>query len=151
MDEQQSQYIEVVPEDVDPVPRSGDRQAEALLNGKSDASNHVEPQDFAEERLKHQKQQRVHKRVLFWTTLLLTVGALIAFGVVVSCSERLIELLKVTPFALGVVALLGIIPTVLIIMLFRCVFQSSDKGELLSRKDIDAFKELTSIAKELSN
>ena len=57
MDEQQSQYIEVVPEDVDPVPRSGDRQAEALLNGKSDASNHVEPQDFAEERLKHQKQQ----------------------------------------------------------------------------------------------
>lgn len=142
------QLSEASPKDVTPAPATIDRQVKELVADGSDRPASDGLRDFADERLKHHQQQRCHKRVLFYTTLLLELAAFVAFGYTACFSDRLIELVSLTPFALGLIAMLGAIPTVLLFVLFRCVFQPSGKEELLPSKAMDIFKSAVSIARE---
>lgn len=122
------------------------------LRGDSSADGKLHPLEgkLADEMLDHHRQRRIHKRWLFWGTAIIFLvmwGFFIYF--LVFC-ERLKELLTITPLSLLPVGMLGVIPTIGIIMMFKCVFRPSSKEKAWGKSDLEAIKEILSVFKSLN-
>lgn len=89
--------------------------------------------EWIAERLEREKQKRVHRRVLFWGAMIISVLFFLMFISMADKTDLLSELGESSPYCVWIVALTGVIPTVLLVGLMRGIYakdnQSAESSE----------------------
>lgn len=79
------------------------------------------------ERLEREKQKRGHRRVLFWGTMITSVVFFLTFLCMAGKTDLLCKLGESSPYCVWIIALLGVIPTFLLIGLMRGIYAKNNK------------------------
>jgi len=100
--------------------------------------------EWVQERLEREKQKRFHRRILFGGTLVICTFFFLMFICQAQNIDALCRLGESSPYCVWIIALLGIIPTVLLAALMRGVFakegkeQSSDADHMMNAVSVGA-------------
>lgn len=105
---------------------------------------------LARAKLERDQQRQKQRGLLFWGTLALCLFFYAAFFIRLCGLESLISVTAGNPYALWLIALLALVPTILLLALMKGVYRST-KGEPAKDTDSDLSKNLPPVVRIISD